>query len=77
MNNFLSNTDIQKIVATAPNKQLLYRTGVDFRYTAVKGRNKPITLEGLLHQAKNFFIKLEENTSSHLVFHGYSSHDME
>lgn len=86
--NFLNNEQIMQMYNDAVNqgKKIMYRQGLDFRFSgkdgaAIRGskRNKEITLEGLMHQAHNNFIELEEDecTNEQIVFHGYSCLDME
>ncbi len=88
MPNFLNNKQITQMYndAVSQGKKVLYRHGIDYRFTdsnglSMKGskRNKTITLEGLLHQANDYYIEVEENESdtSQIVFHGYSELDME
>ena len=86
--NFLNEKQITDLVTEALNqgKKIMYRQGLDFRFSgkdgaAIRGskRNKEITLEGLMHQAHDNFIGLEEDecTNEQIVFHGYSCLDME
>lgn len=88
MFDFLNNEQITQMYNDAVNqgKKVLYRHGIDYRFTnndgsSMKGskRNKTITLEGLLHQANDYYIEVEENESDagQIVFHGYSVLDLE
>lgn len=88
MFNFLKNEQIIQIYndAVSQGKKVLYRSGIDYRHTNSDGssmrdskRNKEITLQGLLHQANDYYIEVEENESDagQIVFHGYSCLDME
>lgn len=81
MFNFLNNEQIMQMYNDAVNqgKKVFYRTGLDYRHGSSSQRNKTITLEGLLHQANDYYIEVEENESDagQIVFHGYSCLDME
>ena len=81
MPNCLNNEQIMNLYNDAVNqgKKVFYRTGYDFRHGSSFQRNKSITLEGLLHQAKEYFIELEDKecNAGQVVFHGYSVLDME
>jgi hypothetical protein len=81
MFNFLNNEQIMQMYndAVSQGKKVLYRSGIDYRHGSSSQRNKSITLEGLLHQAKEYFIELEDRecNAGQIVFHGYSCLDME
>ena len=67
------------------NKKILYRYGLDYRFTGREGfsipgykRNKEISLDKLRQEANYYFIDFEtdECNDSQLVFHGYSANDL-
>ena len=86
MMNFLSSTEINDLVLKNVNKDIYYRSGIDYRFTDETGksieghlRNRKVTLDYLLGQLNHYYIELEKDecTDDKLVFHGYSSNDME
>lgn len=80
----------QQVIALCkenPNKKILWRSGIDYRYTdrdgmSIKGskRNREVTLEELIKHVENNCVtevETSECTENTLVFHSYSCLDME
>lgn len=85
--NIVSWNEIKDIVSRKENqnKKILYRSGIDYRFTGNDGfsipgykRNREISLEQLEKEANYYFIEFDKDecNDSQLVFHGYSDNDL-